>query len=197
MDTRIEALIERIQALETELEVEFARRAAEIGLTFQGKRVAFEQEVVARQRELKKKLFRYLAEARPLTVLTAPFIYALILPVALLDLMVTLYQLICFPAYGVPKVRRADYLIFDRGRLAYLNLIERLNCAYCSYANGVFAYAREVAGRTEQYWCPIKHARRVLGAHAYYANFIDFGDAEAYRAELESLRAKLAALPGP
>jgi hypothetical protein len=35
-----------------------------------------------------------------------------------------------------------------------------------AYANGVFAYVREVGSRTEQYWCPIKHARRVLGVHA-------------------------------
>jgi hypothetical protein len=35
--------------------------------------------------------------------------------------------------------------------------------------------------RTEQYWCPIKHARRVIGAHVQYAEFDDYGDAEAYR----------------
>ncbi len=30
------------------------------------------------------------------------------------------FQGICFPVYGIPKVRRADYLIFDRGRLQYV-----------------------------------------------------------------------------
>jgi hypothetical protein len=102
--------------------------------------------------------------------------------------LVALYQAVCFPVYGIPQVRRRDYLVFDRGQLAYLNAIEKLNCAYCSYANGLLALVREVAARTEEYWCPIKHARRVLGVHARYGSFVDFGDAEAYRHELERLR---------
>jgi hypothetical protein len=57
--------------------------------------------------------------------------------------------------------------VFDRYHLAYLNVLEKLNCAY---ANGLIAYVREIAGRTEQYWCPIKHARRVIGAHSHYAH---------------------------
>ncbi|MDP2828248.1 MAG: hypothetical protein Q8O37_06540 [Sulfuricellaceae bacterium] len=78
--------------------------------------------------------------------------------------------------------------MFDREQLAYLNLIEKINCAYCAYTNGFIAYAQEIVARTEQYWCPIKHARRILGSHVRYANFIDFGDAEAYRRELGELR---------
>jgi hypothetical protein len=97
-------------------------------------------------------------------VLTAPVIYAVIVPLVLLDLFVTIYQRVCFPVYGIPKVNRGDYLIFDRHHLAYLNALEKLNCAYCSYANGLIAYVREIAGRTEQYWCPIKHARRDWGS---------------------------------
>lgn len=30
------------------------------------------------------------------------------------------------------------YVVFDRRHLAYLNAIEKLNCAYCEYGNGVF-----------------------------------------------------------
>jgi hypothetical protein len=103
----------------------------------------------------------------------------------LLDLSVTIYQAVCFPAYGIEKVHRKDYLVFDRHHLAYLNALEKLNCAYCSYANGLIAYVREIAARTEQYWCPIKHARRVIGAHPHYSRFEDFGDAEGYRKRLE------------
>ena len=76
----------------------------------------------------------------------------------------------------------------DRHRLAYLNGIEKLNCAYCSYANGVVSYVREVAARTEQYWCPIRHARRIPAPHSRYQLFFDYGDAERYRAELSPLR---------
>lgn len=78
--------------------------------------------------------------------------------------------------------------MFDRTHLGYLNLLEKINCAYCSYGNGLIAYCREVVGLTEQYWCPIKHARRVFQAHAHYHGFADYGDAENYRAELARLR---------
>ena len=84
-------------------------------------------------------------------------------------------------------MRRRDYLVFDRHHLAYLNALEKLNCAYCSYANGLIAYVREIASRTEQYWCPIKHARRLIGAHANYATFEDYGDAEGYQRRLAEL----------
>ena len=121
-------------------------------------------------------------------VLTAPVIYALIFPLILLDLFVSIYQAVCFPVYGIPKVRRGDYLVFDRYHLAYLNALEKLNCAYCAYANGLIAYVREIAGRTEQYWCPIKHARRVIRAHPRYATFEDYGDADGYRKRQEQLQ---------
>jgi hypothetical protein len=58
----------------------------------------------------------------------------------------------------------------------------------------VAAYTREVAARTEQYWCPIKHARRLAAAHDYYPKFLDHGDAEGYRRELERMRRDYEAL---
>ena len=125
---------------------------------------------------------------------SAPFVYAVIFPMLLLALFVTLYQIICFPLYRIPRVKRRDHFVFDRAHLAYLNLLEKLNCAYCSYGNGLASYIREIIGRTEQYWCPIKHARRVLQAHPHYDGFADFGDAEGYRRELKVLRAALAEL---
>ncbi|MCZ8122217.1 MAG: hypothetical protein O9277_02210 [Magnetospirillum sp.] len=181
MSIDIAHLVERIRVLETELEAELARRRAELRVGLERGRIVFEQEVLRRHREMKTRLWRYLAGARPLVVLTAPVIYAGIVPFMLLDLFVSLYQAICFPAYGIEKVRRAGYLIFDRGFLAYLNAAEKLNCAYCSYANGVIAYAREAGARTEKHWCPIKHARRAIGMHQLYREFTDYGDAEAYR----------------
>ena len=79
------------------------------------------------------------------------------------------------------KGAACHYLVFDRHYLPYLNALEKLNCAYCSYANGLIGYVGEIASRTEAYWCPIKHARRMVMTHAHYASFADFGDAEAYR----------------
>jgi hypothetical protein len=184
----ITQLIASVRVLERQLEIAMAKRRVELNYEVRDGIAHFEQVVVAKHRLLKARLLTYILGARPAMILTAPVIYALIFPVLLLDLFVAVYQTVCFPVYGIPRVRRSDYLAFDREHLAYLNLIEKLNCAYCAYANGVFAYAREVASRTEQYWCPIKHARRVLGVHSRYGTFADYGDADAYRHELERLR---------
>lgn len=191
VNRQIEALIDRIRELEDELEEALAKRREELSFTIQNRRIIFEQEILERHRELKLRLSRYILKARPLTLITVPFIYSLILPLLLLDLFVTVYQAVCFPIYGIPKVRRSDHFTYDRAQLAYLNLLEKFHCIYCGYGNGLCAYAREIAARTELYWCPIKHAQRVVEAHRYYADFVDFGDGEAYRSELKRLRASL------
>jgi hypothetical protein len=140
------------------------------------------------QRRYRQGLVRYILGSPIQHILTAPVIYAMIVPVALLDLCFTLYQQICFRAYGIPRVRRSEYLVVDRHQLSYLNALEKLNCVYCGYANGILAYAREIAARTEQFWCPIKHARRAGGAHLRSERFFEFGDAEAYRQGLQRIR---------
>jgi hypothetical protein len=193
MDPRIAELTGRLAELQAELDAELAKRRAELRVGLERGRIAFEEELLRRHRELKTALSSYLWNARPLVILSAPLIYSLIVPLLLLDLFVAVYQAVCFPVYKIPKVRRADYLVFDRHHLAYLNALEKLNCAYCSYANGLVAYVREVAARTEQYWCPIKHAKRVLGAHPRYAAFQDYGDSEHYRERLIAGRAAMRA----
>jgi hypothetical protein len=192
MNPKVDELLRRMQALREELEVEFRKKREEIEFVMQGKRVRFAEEVQQRQRLYRVGLLRYLRGARWLVVLTAPLIYSGFVVFAAMDLFVTVYQALCFPVYGIPRVRRRDYMVFDRGDLPYLNAIERFNCFYCSYGNGVAAYLREVAARTEQYWCPIKHARRVLGAHDRYPDFFEFGDPESFRQGLERLRAQYA-----
>jgi hypothetical protein len=115
----------------------------------------------------------------------------MILPIALLDAWVSLYQWVCFPLFGIAKVRRGEYIVVDRHKLAYLNGIEKMNCVYCGYANGVFAYVREITGRTETYWCPIKHASRTRDAHSNYRALAPYGDAPAYKRRLPTLRRSL------
>jgi hypothetical protein len=92
---------------------------------------------------------------RRLTIVAAPLIYSVILPVALIDVWMTTYQAVCFRVYGVPRVRRSDFMVIDRHRLPYLAVLDKLNCVYCGYANGVIAYVREIVSRTEEYWCPM------------------------------------------
>lgn len=188
MPNTIEELLARIRGLQDELEEEYRKARDEFGQ----KRTRLAEEFLSQQRRYKVGLFAFLRRTRPLVALTAPIIYSGWLVFLLTDLFVTLYQGICFPIYGVPKVRRADYLVFDRADLPYLNLIEKFNCFYCSYGNGVAAYTREVAARTEQYWCPIKHARRMHAAHERYPRFFEHGDGEAYRLGLERLREQYA-----
>ena len=191
MNPKISELLARIQQMELEIEQEMKRKRAELQADFEKTRVRFEQEVLEQQRRFKTGLLKYILSADLRTALTAPIIYAVFFPMVLLDLSVTVYQHICFRAYGIARVKRSDYFVYDRAHLAYLNLLEKINCAYCSYGNGLMAYGREVVARTEQYWCPIKHARKVMAAHPYYTGFVDFGDAQAYQRELEHLRAQL------
>jgi hypothetical protein len=154
-------------------------------------RAVFEVGVERVHRRLRTGVLRYLSEAPLRHIAVVPFIYTMVIPFALLDVSLWFYQWICFPAWGISRVPRGQYVVIDRHRLEYLNAIEKLNCIYCGSANGIVAYAREVAGRTEQYWCPIRHATQIRGVHARYKDFVDYGDAEGYRARLEELCAKL------
>lgn len=190
MPTTTEVL-ETIRQLEADLEQHFAEKEREWKYRVERGRVRFEKTVVGQHRELRTRLDRYLRDSPLLTILSSPLIYSLAVPLVLLDLWVTIFQSICFPIYGIAKVRRRDYIALDRGRLAYLNGIERVNCDFCGYANGVIAYVREVAGRTEQYWCPIRHSRAVRGPHAHYPLFTDYGDARGYHLKLADLRRSL------
>ncbi len=74
---------------------------------------------------------------------------------------------------------------------SYLNSIEKFNRVYCGYVNGLIAYAREIVPRTEQYWCPIKHARKVLDPHRRYARFADFGDSQELHERIQRMRESL------
>ena len=180
MNQHIADLITKLHQLEHELDAAIALRGAELSFQFEKGRIKFEQEIIRRHKQLKTGLWRYLRNANPLVVLTAPFIYSLIIPILILDVFVSLYQAVCFPVYKIEKVKRGDYITFDRHHLAYLNLVEKINCAFCSYANGLIGYTREIASLTEAYWCPIKHAKRLNGTHPRYKDFIDYGDADAY-----------------
>ena len=188
MATQLDELTAKLRSVEAEIEAELAKRREELRFRIENRRIVFAEEVLRVQRAIKVRASRYLLDANPLMILSAPVIYSLLIPIALADLWVMAYQAICFPVYKIPKVRRRDYLVFDRHHLAYLNIIEKINCAYCSYANGAIAFIREVASRTEVYWCPIKHARRVLGPHPHYQGFADFGDAEGFREKLKQMK---------
>ncbi len=188
MESDIEDLVRRLVRLEDELERKLEAQRSELQYRMEKKRVVFEESVLRRHRAIRTGLLTFLRHSPLATLIVAPAVYGLILPLVLLDLSVYVFQLVCFTAWGMERVRRSDHVIVDRHRLAYLNGIEKLNCAYCGYANGVIAYAREAASRSEQYWCPIKHALRVRTPHQRYRRFVNYGDAEGFRARLDALR---------
>jgi len=190
-----EEILGRIRVLQNQLEQEFDSLLSEQRARFQYHlkkgRVVFNKGVRDFQKRYRKGIWPYLRDARPAHILTAPIIYSVIVPLLVLDLFVWIYQQTCFRVYGIPIVRRSDFIIIDRHQLDYLNAIEKLNCMYCGYGNGLIAYIREIFARTEQYWCPIKHARLNNHQHPYVEKFVDYGDAEAYRKKLKKLREDL------
>jgi hypothetical protein len=125
------------------------------------------------------------------SLLALPFIYGMIFPLIFLDIMVSLYQAVCFRLFKIPRVKKSDYMALERHNLPYLNFIEKIHCDYCGYANGLIAFCREVLARTEQYFCPIKHAKKILGEHERYAFFLNYGEAEDYHKKLLLLRETL------
>jgi hypothetical protein len=144
-------------------------------------------ETLIEHRRHRRSSWKHLRTTRLLVILSSPLIYACVLPFLLLDASVAIFQLVCFPIYGIPRVRRKDYLVFDRGRLAYLNTIEKVGCIYCSYANGLLALITEIAARAEQHFCPIKHAHRLAQTHSRYGTFLPYGDARAYREQSDAV----------
>ncbi|MGE3342879.1 MAG: hypothetical protein AB7L71_05545, partial [Vicinamibacterales bacterium] len=137
----------------------------------------------------------FLRRASLSNLLSTPVIYSIALPLLVLDAWTTLYQWVCFPMFGIAQVRRRDHFVVDRHRLPYLNAIETLHCFYCSYTTGLLSYVMEIAARTEQYWCPIKHASPVAVPHQHYQLFFEYGDGAAYRQGLPALRQRLADAP--
>lgn len=188
MNSKANAIVDRIRALEGELEIQIAEERRLMRERLGKGRAELDRDMEKMNRSVRIGVLRYISEAQLSVILTAPFIYALLLPFAFLDVSVSIYQSVCFRAYGIAQVRRRDYIVYDRGRLSYLNAIEKINCTYCSYANGVIAYVREVSARTEQYWCPIKHALKVRGPHSRQRLFEEYGDGAEYQQRLKTHR---------
>jgi len=184
----IDDILSKIETLEKELAAELEKKEREFLYTIREKRVRFSEQAKQQHRKLAATWADYAQEYGLSRMLTIPVIYFALLPAVFLDAVVSGYQCICFPVYGIPKVRRGQYIIMDHHQLRYLNLIEKLGCAYCSYFNGLIGYVREIAARTEQYWCPIRHARPVKAPHSRYRHFFAYGDAEGYRTGLAEVR---------
>ncbi|MBI4451894.1 hypothetical protein HY637_00560 [Candidatus Woesearchaeota archaeon] len=121
-----------------------------------------------------ERLFRHL--------ISMPFIYMMLFPLAILHIFLGVYHQICFRLYGIRLVKRKNYVRIDRHKLKYLKFLEKLNCAYCGYANGLLNYAAAIAGETEKYWCGIKHRKyKGFNEPMHHKDFLKYGDEKSFR----------------
>ena len=191
VNEQIKKIVDKIYVLEEELRTLLYEQQSQFSYKVAGKRVEFEKSIHEAHKKLKTSWFYWFITVSPKHLLSAPFIYGLIIPLLMFDIGVSVYQSVCFRLYGISRVKRSAHIIFDHQHLAYLNIFEKINCLYCSYASGIISYAREIASRTEQYWCPIKHAHKLLDAHHRYTNFLDYGNAENYQQNMAEVRKEL------
>lgn len=188
MSTTISDLIDKISKLENQLLSELEQQQKEFKYKIEGTRVKFDEASHKAHSLLRVAVLPWLLSSKLRHILSIPFIYGMIIPILCMDITITCYQHICFRLYRIARVKRSKYIVLDRHHLSYLNAIEKFNCLYCGYGNGVMSYSREVIARTEQYWCPIKHARKVVGTHKRYRKFVAYGDADNYKSQLIELR---------
>jgi len=187
-DFKIDEIVAKIKLLEDELAEELKYKEKEFFYKIENGKAKFQRDVIEQGRLRITSSIKYLSSFPVLAILTIPFIWSMMFPILIIDLFVTVYQSICFPIYKIPKVKRRDYIIMDRYNLFYLDKVEKINCWYCEYFNGVIAYVREIAARTEQFWCPIKHSTPLKDKHSRYDKFFEFGDYSTYVKELKKRR---------
>jgi flagellar biosynthesis protein FlhB len=180
MNSKIDEIFDAIRVLEENLQQELEQEEEKLSAN-----------LLTAQKNFKEGLLHYLWRTPILHYLTAPIIYAGIIPAFILEIFLFVYQSVNFRVYKIAPVSRKEYFVFDRASLDFLNIIEKINCFYCSYFSGLLQYTIEILGRTEQYWCPIRHARKLRAQHAHYSKFIPYGDGKRYREELAKIREDL------
>jgi hypothetical protein len=154
--------------------------AEKYGFSIQKRTVTFLKEIREYNKKFRIPAWKYVVPTNVRHFLSLPFIYMMIFPALILDLFLTIYNLTALPLYHIPRVKRREYIVYDRQFLSYLNVIQKVNCLYCTYVNGLFAYASELGARTERYWCPIKAAHKPLVHHGWYGDFADYGNPEEW-----------------
>ena len=180
MQSKITELLQKFEALRHDLEKEYDRVTKEYGYTIDKKKVIFLEEFSRKNKRFREGFFRMVFNAPIRHILSMPFIYVMIVPAMLLDIFLIIYQYTAFPLYRIPRVLRRDYFVYERRFLDYLNWIQKINCLYCSYMNGLFAYALEIGARTERYWCPLKVTHHPKFTHAWYNDFADYWNPEGW-----------------
>ncbi len=115
-------------------------------------------------------------------LLALPFIWGISIPIVILDFFLEIYHHVVFPLYGIPIVKRSNYIRIDRQKLSYLSFSDKLSCMYCGYTNGLAAYMVKIAGDTEKYWCGIKHKKsKGYISQPHQKDFLPYDDEKAFK----------------
>ena len=116
MNSRIDEIFDAIRVLEENLKKE---------LEIEEKKLS--QSIQSAQKEFKETLLHYLWRTPFLHYLTAPIIYAGIIPAFILEFFLFFYQHINFRIYKIAPVNRKEYFVYDRANLDYLTQLSHLN----------------------------------------------------------------------
>jgi hypothetical protein len=173
-------LHQKMDELELALQKEYAELADKYGFSIEQKRVEFLEKIRDRNKTFRIPAWKYAIPVNIRHILALPFIYMMIVPAITLDFFLTIYNWTALPLCHIPVVKRKELIVYDRQFLDYLNWIQKIHCIYCTYVNGVFAYAVEIGGRTERYWCPIKAAHKPKVHNNWYNDYADYGNPEEW-----------------
>lgn len=176
MKSRIQKLFDDIEKKKKELSLEYEKIKKKYDFEEIKGRIRFSRISESLHKRYRKSAWKSIFLSPIKYFISMPFIYVLLFPVLILDVLLFIYQQTAFRLYGIPRVKRSDYIVYDRYILKYLNWLQKINCMYCSYMNGFLGYAVEISGRTEAYWCPVKHAKKNKAFHPWQKEFADYGD---------------------
>jgi hypothetical protein len=191
MNERLESILSKMSQLEQEFHGELKSCEERFQQCFVASVAELKRSAQDAQQRLGQKTSKLSTLQFWKQLASIPFIYVMIVPLVFMDFMLTIYQQVCFRLYGVPLARRGEHFIIDRQLLDNLNLVDKLNCIFCGYGSGIFSYGREIVSKTEQYWCPIKHAQKTHAAAARYSEFLEYGDTEEYHNKVAEYREDL------
>jgi len=188
MNENIKEMIEEIETMKKKLGEEITKQEENVNYEISNGYIKFEKEMFNSQKQNMMHLWDWFREIPLQQLLSAPVVYMMIIPAVVLDIMLFVYHNVVSRVFKIKFRKRSDYVVFDRQYLGYLNVVEKLNCLYCAYFNGVMQYASSIAGRTELYFCPIKHAKKIAYKHEFYHTFLPYGDGDEYQKTLKELR---------
>lgn len=156
------------------------------------------EKIIAISRELKRykeQIALQKLHEKQLTnikyLLSTPFIYGMIVPMLFFHILIEIYHRVCFYLYDMEYIDYRNHFRFDRHRIGGISPLQKFNCIYCEYGNGLASFTKEVIGKTEAFWCPIKHEDSPESPHAYYQQFMEYGNGRNFEEKRETVREKL------